>query len=130
MTVCGRCGAENPDDSRYCQRCGCPIGAAASAPPHGEAPPRIPNYLIQAILVTLCCCPPFGIVAIVYSSTVSSRLLAGDYAGAVRASRAAAGWCWAALIAGFIAIVAYFAFVFLAALSTLSSGGPPRGPGF
>jgi len=25
----------------------------------------IPNYLTQAILVTLCCCVPFGIVAIV-----------------------------------------------------------------
>jgi len=34
--------------------------------------PEIPSYLTQAILVTLCCCQLFGIVAIVFAAQVSS----------------------------------------------------------
>ncbi len=43
---------------------------------------NIPNYLVQAILVTLCCCQPFGIVAIVFAAQVDSKANAGDLAGA------------------------------------------------
>src|SRR5882724_11600119 len=48
---------------------------APVAPPTGSLPPLnapsapaepVPNYLVQSILCTLCCCLPFGIVAIVY----------------------------------------------------------------
>src|SRR5882672_10526815 len=44
-----------------------------SAPPPaalpGALPPgvKVPNYLVQSILVTLCCCLPFGIAAIVFA---------------------------------------------------------------
>jgi predicted amidophosphoribosyltransferase len=27
MTVCGRCGGENPDDDRFCSDCGAPLAA-------------------------------------------------------------------------------------------------------
>jgi hypothetical protein len=119
---CGRCGAENPEGSRYCQRCGCPIGDRPSPP---GAPQNVPNYLVPAILVTLCCCLPFGIVALVYSASVNSRLIAGDYEGALRASRAAAGWCWAAFISGLLLIVMALGLFIVAILSAVSSGGSP-----
>ncbi len=66
----------------------------------GGAPP--PNYLVQSILVTLCCCLPFGIVAIVMSAQVNGKYQQGDYAGAVAKSEAAKKWCWAGFICGLI----------------------------
>lgn len=70
-------------------------GAAPAAP--GTS---VPNYLVPAILVTLCCCLPFGIVAIVYAAQVNSKLAAGDVGGAMQASRNARMWCLIAAITG------------------------------
>jgi len=86
------------------------IPPAAQVPPAPPPPPAIPgvpaevpNHLVWAILVTIFCCLPFGIVAIVYAAQVSSRLAARDYAGALAASRSARMWCWIALIVGLVA---------------------------
>ena len=49
----------------------------------------IPNYLVQAILATLFCCLPFGIVWIVFAAQVNSRAAAGDVQGAQVASQKA-----------------------------------------
>jgi hypothetical protein len=68
-----------------------PTAPMATVPAPGTS---VPNYLVQAILCTLCCCLPFGIVAIVYSSQVNSKLLAGDYDGAQESSKKARLWCW------------------------------------
>jgi len=73
---------------------------SANVPPPLSPPPRTPttvrvqNYLVQAILLTVCCCPPFGIPAIVYAAQVNGKLTAGDIAGAQEASRKAKMWCW------------------------------------
>ncbi len=75
----------------------------AATPPPGPAPAgaaapavKIPNYLVQSILVTLCCCLPLGIVAIVFAAQVNSKLAAGDLAGAQASSANAKLWCWIA----------------------------------
>ena len=81
-----------------------PLPSAGPALPPN--PPRdgipVPNYLVQAILVTLCCCLPLGIVAIVYASQVSGKWEAGDYAGAQAASKNARLWCWISLGLGLL----------------------------
>jgi len=41
---------------------------------------------VQAILVTLCCCLPVGIVSIIYATQVNTKRDAGDVAGALEAS--------------------------------------------
>ncbi len=74
---------------------------------------EVPNYLVQAILCTLFCCLPFGIVAIIFAAQVNGKLAAGDYAGAVHASNQAKMWCWISFGLGLAAIVIYFAFVAL-----------------
>jgi hypothetical protein len=68
----------------------------------------VPNYLVFAVLVTLCCCVPLGIPALVYSAQVSSRLAGGDVGGAMRCSRLARLWCWAALASGVFLAGLYF----------------------
>jgi hypothetical protein len=55
-----------------------------------SVPPK--NWLVEAILVTIFCCLPFGIVGIVFASQVNSKFAAGDYSGALQASRDAAKW--------------------------------------
>jgi hypothetical protein len=70
----------------------------SSSPPrpgaYAGATPDVPNYLWQSIVVTLCCCIPFGIVAIVYAAQVKSKLSIGDFAGAKDSSGKAKMWCW------------------------------------
>ena len=69
---CPACGAENHEASNHCTSCGKPLpqASAATAPPYlRQAPPS--TYLVRAILVTVFCCLPFGIVAIVYAAQVN-----------------------------------------------------------
>jgi hypothetical protein len=74
----------------------------------------VPDYLVWSILATLLCCLPVGIVAVVYSAQVSTRLKLGDMAGARDSSKKARMWCWitfasffaAASLAGIIGSVA------------------------
>ena len=63
----------------------------------------VPTYLVQAILATLFCCQPFGIVSIVYAAQVSNKLTSGDFTGAVDSSQKAKMWCWIAFGAGLLA---------------------------
>jgi len=87
---CRQCGTENPDNSPACAKCGQPLQAVAAPSYVGQ----IPNYLVQAILVTIFCCLPFGIPAIVFAAQVNGKLNMGDYAGALQSSKTAKMWCW------------------------------------
>jgi hypothetical protein len=65
---------------------------------------NVPNYLVPAILCTLCCCMPAGIVAIVYAAQVDTKANAGDVEGAERASNTAKLWCWVSFGLGLIGV--------------------------
>lgn len=95
----------------YGQPGGYPPGGFGG-PPFG--PPNVPNYLVQAILVTLFCCLPVGIVSIVFASQVSGKLAAGDYQGALDSSQKARTWAWVAFGAG-LAVTAVWIVLALAA---------------
>jgi hypothetical protein len=66
-----------------------------------------PNNLVWAILVTLFCCLPFGIVSIVYAAQVNGKWQAGDAAGAQESSRKARQWAIYGAIAGVVIAVIY-----------------------
>ena len=66
---------------------------------------NVPTYLAQAILCTLFCCLPAGVVAIVYAAQVNSKLGRGDYAGAQASSRSAKTWTWVSFGVGLVVIV-------------------------
>ncbi len=72
------------------------------APAPEEAMP--PTYLAWSIVAMLVCCLIPGIVALIYSTKVSSRWTAGDYEGARRASSAAQMWIIVTVVCGLIAI--------------------------
>jgi len=62
--------------------------------------PEPENYLVWAILVTVLCCLPFGIVSIVYSTKVSGLWSQGRYAEAQAAADNAKKWAIIGAIAG------------------------------
>lgn len=67
----------------------------------GQCPP---NYLVQSILVTLLCCLPLGIMAILSSNKVNTKFQAGDIAGANEASANAKKFITWGVIGGVIVI--------------------------
>lgn len=115
---CATCGREQEPGARFCPNCGAAADplAAGGGPSYapgmpyqaGGVVPAVPNYLTWAIIITvlggltLCCygvgvfalIP--GIVAVVYATQVNSKLAAGDYNGAAKASNSAKTWCWVA----------------------------------
>ncbi|KAJ8049452.1 Proline-rich transmembrane protein 1 [Holothuria leucospilota] len=65
--------------------------------------PYIKDYFGLALFVTLCCCLPFGIVGLVKSNQVKTRVASGDQQGALEASASAKQWSYAGLTFGLIA---------------------------
>lgn len=69
--------------------------------------PMPKTWLVWSILFTIFCCFIPGIVAIVYSSKVSSRYFAGDIEGAKRASESAEIWIIISFVLGVIVNTLY-----------------------
>jgi len=79
-----------------------PMGQGQSVKSEG----RPESNMVWAILSTVFCFLPFGIVAIVKASQVDSRWYLGDQEGANEAASAAAMWSWIAAGVGlFLGIV-------------------------
>ena len=66
--------------------------------------PCPPTNLVWAIITTLLCCLPSGIVAIYYALKVSNKYREGDIEGAKRASETGAWWCIATIILGILSM--------------------------
>lgn len=106
---CRKCGTKNPDSAVHCIQCGDLVQ---------DVPVRkIDNHLVLAIIVTVLCCLPFGIVGIVYAAQVNAKVQAGDIAGAELAARKSRRWSLWGIGLG----LAVYGFYFLAAL--MESGG-------
>jgi hypothetical protein len=88
--------------------------------PLGAAPPT--NTLGPALLRTIVCSLPAGIVAIVYASQVNTKWSAGDAAGAQAASKNARTWMLVSLSIGLLLVLVSFAFGVLGAIADSSSG--------
>ena len=73
--------------------------------PPNSFPPS--NYHVWAILTTIFCCLPFGIVAIVYSGKVNGLWYAGRQEDAYDAARKARMWTIISAVAGLVAGVVY-----------------------
>ena len=85
-----------------------------------QSPP--PNYLAFAIIVTILCCQILGIVSIVFAAQVNSKWNAGDYEGAISASKNAKLWAWVAFASGFAIITIVVLLSFLGVIAGLSLG--------
>lgn len=84
-------------------------GYQPATPPNGVYKPD--SGLVWAILTTLFCCLPFGIVSIVYASKVDSMWYIGNYQAAFDYAKKAKNWAmWAAIVGG-VVILLYILFI-------------------
>ena len=115
---CSKCGKLVDDNLNYCPNCGenltkrvnevkesCENNSQRKFPPE--------NYLVWAILSTVFCCLPFGIVSIVNAANVESKFNRGDYDGALDASKKAKKWAWISAISGFVFWFLYVILIFV-----------------
>lgn len=81
--------------------------------PQMNRPNRYPpkNHLVEAILVTLFCCLPFGIVGIINAARVENAFYSGDEMEAERLSREALKWSKISLFTALGVYVLYFLFI-------------------
>ncbi len=111
-----------------------PDGGYGSAPPPppggyyggpgGATPP--PNHLVWAILSTVFCCLPLGIVSIVFAAQVNGKFAMGDVAGAQAASEKARTWALWSTVIGVVLILLYIVLVVVLGVagSTLDTTSP------
>ena len=86
-----------------------------SSPSASGATSDVSNYLIPAILSTIFCCLPLGVVSIIFATQVNSKVASGDIAGAQEASKKAKMFMFIAVGLGvltWICVVIMWIFVF------------------
>lgn len=86
-----------------------------------QSMPCPPSNLVWAIVSTILCCLPTGIVAIVYACKVDNLYLMGDYQGAVEASNKARNWAIGGLIASVVFYFVYILVLFSVGFGSIAS---------
>lgn len=87
---------------------------------NAQQPPLKPNnHMALAIITTVCCCLPFGIVGIVKASQVNSLYLSRQYAAAQKSADDAKKWSIIGIIIGVVIWVIYMAVYGIAFLAAL-----------
>jgi hypothetical protein len=86
-----------------------PPGGGYGPPPPGGGggyggQPQINNFLVPSIL-TIFCCWPLAIVAIINAAKVNGLLAQGDYAGAQAAANNAKRWAIIAAVVGVVGLI-------------------------
>ena len=75
-----------------------------------DIPPHPGSGMAMSVLVTIFCCLPFGIVAIVQSARCNALYNNGAYIEAIQASRSAVMWQWIAAVT----MIVFYIFTFIA----------------
>ena len=131
---CTTCGREVDSNARFCDNCGAAISPAEEPASHydlGASQPlqpgygsavNIPNYLVQAILVTIFCCLPAGVVAIVFAAQVNGKVAEGNLPEARRLSRNARTWCWVSFGVGLGVAILYAVVVIIGIFAGFALG--------
>ena|SRR5437660_486471 len=89
-------------------------------PASGGGAATVPNYLVPAI-ISIFCCWPLAIPAIIFATQVNSKLAAGDTAGAEDSSKKAKMFSFIAIGLGLLLILIYvIMIVFFGGLSMMS----------
>jgi len=85
-------------------------------------PPRPDSYLALAIISTIICCLPLGIVSIIYATKVNSLYADGNYDEAIRASKNAKTWGLVSVGVAVVGLLIYILIFGVAIFGALSSG--------
>ena len=137
---CTNCGQPIVGDNKFCSNCGTPVPPLPYEPKPQPEPqpqpqpepqpventqpigPKPTSYLALAILATIFCCLPFGIVSIVKAAKVDSLWNAGNYIESQEASRKARNWAIAAILSAVVVAILYFVFFMIIGVSAFGLG--------
>src|SRR5689334_1383044 len=75
-------------------------------PPPAGGSATVPNYLVPAI-ISIFCCWPLAIPAIIFATQVNGKVAAGDIAGAQDSSKKAKMFSFIAIGLGLLGIICY-----------------------
>jgi hypothetical protein len=75
-------------------------------PPPAGGSATVPNYMVPAI-ISIFCCWPLAIPAIIFAAQVNSKVAAGDVAGAQDSSKKAKMFSFIAIGLGVLGILIY-----------------------
>jgi hypothetical protein len=81
-------------------------------PPASGAPASVPNYLVPAI-ISVFCCLPLGVAAIIFAAQVNGKVAAGDTAGALDASKKAKMFSYISIGLGLLGGLCYLLLMLL-----------------
>lgn len=90
----------------------------------GTSQPSMPkpgNNMVLAVLTTVFCCLPLGIVSIIYASKVDNLYYAGDYAGALSAAKSARTWAIVGAVGSIVISIIYLLIYGGAMIASLGS---------
>lgn len=130
MAFCSKCGTELKEGAKFCPKCGQSSNEApnpqqqfaqpqqfaqAYQQPQQQQPIKPDSNMVLAILTTVFCCLPLGIVAILQANKVDKLYYAGQYDAANEASQSAKKWSIIGAVLAVIGIVIYVIFFVLLA---------------
>jgi len=81
-------------------------------PPPAGGSATVPNYLVPAI-ISIFCCWPLAIPAIIFAVQVNNKVTAGDIAGAQDASKKAKMFSFIAIGLGLLGVICYIVMLVL-----------------
>ena len=84
-----------------------------------KTPVHVDNKMVKAILVTLLCCLPFGIVSIIKASEVNNKVAMGDIEGAQLSAKDADKWANIGMIIAGVGWGLYLIFIVFAVLLSM-----------
>jgi hypothetical protein len=134
LITCPECGNQVSETAPVCPHCGRANPGGGAQRPGDAYPPNggrgfagqgggaaAPNYLVPAILVTVCCCLPAGIASVVFAAQANARRELGDAAGAWDAAGKAKLWAWVGLGLGILFYGGYAALFGIGLLAELGN---------
>ena len=93
-----------------------------NAPSAAGPTSEVQNYLIPAILSTVLCCIPLGVVSIIFATQVNSKVASGDIAGAMEASKKAKMFMFLAVGGGLLVwVICIVLWIFVFGMAALSN---------
>lgn len=96
-----------------------PVSIPYTPPLPGVAPK---NWLVESIIVTILCCLPFGIVAIINATKVETLWNTGQHDAALKASQEAGKWVKIGVITAVVLWGLYFILIIFGIFAGLGAG--------